>query len=434
VKATASASRARWLAALVTSLLVPSAGLNAQPAPSVEPQMPQPPTWVVTGGVRQQYEHFTNEEWGAGPQDRNGYLLQRYMFRIDGRFAPWATAAIEMKSGIEIGRAGGPRLPDEDVFDLHQGYVDLRLGILNVRVGRQELQFGSSRLVSVRDLNVRQSFDAVRGTVTRTAWRLDGFASWPVTTRRDALDDSTDRARRLWGVYGVRHAGGSSHTVDIYYLGYGRDNGRFDGGQGRELRHSIGTRLSGTPRAIDYNIEAVGQWGSLAQFRIRAWGVASDIGYRLSLPMRPRVGLRTDATSGDRDPMDAKLGTFNGLFASAAYFGLIATAGPANHMDLQPQLGLEVSQTVSVTAGWLVFWRREVADGIYTWSGQLLRSAVGTRSRFVGNSPSVTVRWTVNPHLILSGDLSRFTAGAFIRESGAGENSTFVRTTVAYRF
>jgi len=73
---------------------------------------------------------------------------------------------------------------------------------MNVRVGRQELQFGSSRLVSVRDLNVRQSFDAVRGTVARAAWRLDGFASWPVTTRPNALDDATDGARRLWGVDG----------------------------------------------------------------------------------------------------------------------------------------------------------------------------------------------------------------------------------------
>jgi len=150
--------------------------------------------------------------------------------------------------------------------------------------------------------------------------------------------------------------------------------------------------------------------------------------------MRPRLGLRADATSGDHDPTDATLGTFNGLFASAAYFGLIATAGPANHMDVQPQLGLEVSHSVSVTAGWLVFWRREVADGIYTWSGQLLRSAAGTHSRFIGNSPSVTVRWAVNPHLSLSGDVSAFTAGPFIRESGAGENSTFVRTTEAYRF
>jgi hypothetical protein len=434
VRDSARTSRARWLAVLVTSLLVPIPGLNAQPASGVEPPLPQPPTWVVTGGVRQQYEHFRNEEWGAAPPDPSGYLLQRYMFRVERRVALWATAAIEMKSGIELGRAGGPRVPDEDVFDLHQGYVDLRLGMMNLRVGRQELQFGSSRLVSVRDLNVRQSFDAVRGTVTRGAWHLDGFASWPVTTRPEALDDSTDRSRRLWGVYGVRHQGRSSHTVDVYYLGYGRDNARFDGGRGPELRHSIGTRLSGTPGDVDYNIEAVGQWGSLGQSQIRAWGVASDMGYRLSLPMPPRLGLRADTTSGDRDPMDARLGTFNGLFASAAYFGLIATAGPANHMDVQPQLGLEVSHSVSVTAGWLVFWRRDVTDGIYTWSGQLLRSAVGTHSRFVGNSPSVTVRWTVNPHLLMSGDLSGFTAGPFIRESGAGENSTFVRTTMAYRF
>ena len=132
--------------------------------------------------------------------------------------------------------------------------------------------------------------------------------------------------------------------------------------------------------------------------------------------------------------MFARMGTFNGLFASAAYFGLIATAGPANHIDLQPQLGLDVNRTVSVSAGWLVFWRRETADGIYTWSGQLLRSAAGTQSRFIGNSPNVTLWWTVNPHLSLSGDVSGFTAGPFIRESGSGADSTFARATVAYRF
>jgi hypothetical protein len=104
-------------------------------------------------------------------------------------------------------------------------------------------------------------------------------------------------------------------------------------------------------------------------------------------------------------------------------------------MDVQPQLGLEVSQTVAVNAGWLVFWRREIGDGIYTWSGQLLRSAAGTHSRFVGNSPSVTFRWTLNPHLTLSSDLSGFTAKPFIRESGRGEDSrSFARrSSIAFR-
>jgi hypothetical protein len=407
---------------------------HAQPAGADQPQLQESPAWIVAGSVRHQYEHFTNEEWGAGPQDDSGYLLQRYMLGVERQWGSRVRALVEVKSGIELGRVGGPRVPDEDVVDLHQGYIELRLGLLDVRVGRQELQFGSSRLVSVRDLNVRQSFDAARATMTRGAWRLDAFTSRPASTRQGPFDDTTDRARSLWGAYVVRGPGPSRNAVDVYYLGYGRPNAHFDGAQGREVRHSIGARLWGTPTAMDYNVEAVGQWGSVGGSRIRAWGVASDLGYRLAGSMRPRVGLRADVSSGDRNPNDTTLGTFNGLFASAAYFGLIATAGPANHVDVQPQLRLEVSQTVSLTAGWLLFWRREVDDGIYTWAGQRLRSAVGTQARFVGQSPSVTVRWTVTPRLSVSGDLSAFTAGAFVRESGAGETSTFVRATLAYRF
>jgi hypothetical protein len=188
----------RWLAVFITSLVVPIPNLHAQSAPGVDPQT-QPPSWVLTGGVRQQFEHFTNEEWGAAPPDPNGYLLQRYMLRVDRRIASWATATFELKSGIELGRAGGPRIPDEDVFDLHQGYIELHRDALRLRLGRQELQFGSSRLVSVRDLNVRQSFDAVRGMVVSEAWRVDAFASWPVTTRPDALDDATDSTRKIVG-------------------------------------------------------------------------------------------------------------------------------------------------------------------------------------------------------------------------------------------
>jgi hypothetical protein len=93
-----------------------------------------------------------------------------------------------------------------------------------------------------------------------------------------------------------------------------------------------------------------------------------------------------------------------------------------------------VSRGLSMTVGWLVFWRREVADGLYTWSGRLLRSAAGTHATFVGQSPSVTLSWTVSPHLSISGDAAAFTAGPFIRESGGGRTSTLVRTTMAYRF
>ena len=86
-------------------------------------------SYVSLGGeLRQQYERFANEEWGAEPQDDNGYWLQRYMFHADIRLGRRVRLFGQLKSGIEMGRVGGPRRPDEDRFDIHQGYAELNVG------------------------------------------------------------------------------------------------------------------------------------------------------------------------------------------------------------------------------------------------------------------------------------------------------------------
>ena len=46
-----------------------------------------------------------------------------------------------------------------------------------------------------------------------------------------------------------------------------------------------------------------------------------------------------------------------------------------------------------LNAGWLMFWRNEIGDGLYTFSGRLLRSGRGTDSRFVGQLPGLTLAW-----------------------------------------
>ena len=399
-----------------------------------EPAAPAAATWSFGGEVRLQYERFTYEEWGKEPDDRSGYLLQRVMLHAGRSLGRHASAFVEMKSAIEAGRVGGPRLPDEDRLDLHQGYLDLRARAATVRVGRQELQFGSARLVSMRDLNVRQSFDAGRVILLNGSWRVDAFAGRPATTRVGAIDDVTDRTRVLWGVYGVGQPRGVAGTgLDAYYLGYRRRGARFDSVAGTELRHSVGIRLWGPPAALDYNVEAVGQWGTVGASRIRAWTVASDTGYQFSSALRPRLSLRADVTSGDRDRDDRTLGTFNAMFPRGAYFGYIASAGPANHVDLNPQVTLQAGPVVA-SAGWLVFWRRERADGIYTMGAQLLRSAVGTQSLLVGHSPGVGATWQANPRLTVVAHASVFTAGPFIRETGSTDDSTFFRASVSYRF
>ena len=96
--------------------------------------------------------------------DENGYLLQRYMIHADAQIGENFRVFTQFKSGLEDGRIGGPRPTDRDEFDVHQLFADVRVPFdekdsLTLRVGRQELSFGTQRLVSVRESpNVRQSF------------------------------------------------------------------------------------------------------------------------------------------------------------------------------------------------------------------------------------------------------------------------------------
>jgi hypothetical protein len=421
--------------AAVTGLLMVAAGASA-PVPVRADEIGPRASVRMGGQVRQQFERFANEEWGAEPPDPDGYWLQRYMWHLDARLSRRLRLYGELKSGIEIGRAAGPRPPDEDQLDVHQAFVDVSHGPVTWRLGRQELVFGSQRLVSAREgPNVRQTFDAGSVVLTRGPWRVDGFGGRYVRTDPGVFDDASDTGRALWGVYLVRRDDRHSRGVDVYYLGYRRAHATFDQGEGRELRHSWGVRLWENSGALDSNVEAVVQAGRFADSAIRAWTLASDVGYRVDTGAGPaRLGVRADVTSGDRDRHDDRLQTFNPLFPKGAYFGLIASAGPSNHFDLHPQFALTLRSGIVVTTSWLMFWRREVDDGIYGIPGNLLRSGAGTRSRFVGHSPGVEVEWPVTERLSLTGDASLFTAGPFIQESGPAHTIGFIAAWATYRF
>src|SRR5262249_57355615 len=141
--------------------------------------------------------------------------------------------------GVVAGRRGGRGPPDEDRLDLHQGFVDVagRLGgddTLTMRLGRMELQYGSSRLVSVRESpNVRQSFDGALMILHAGAWRVDAFGVRPVTTVPGEFDDETDRQRAFFGLYATTPltALPDGH-IDLYSFELDRDNASFQQGRG----------------------------------------------------------------------------------------------------------------------------------------------------------------------------------------------------------
>lgn len=149
--------------------------------------------WYLTlgGEARPYYEWFKNEDWGDAPEDHNGFLLQRYMVHADLHLGKSFRFFGQLKSGIEVGRNGGPRPPDEDKLDVHQAFVDLTVQShknrsIVLRVGRQEMSFGSQRLISTREgPNVRESFDGFRLLLRESKWKIDAFVTKPVKTKQE---------------------------------------------------------------------------------------------------------------------------------------------------------------------------------------------------------------------------------------------------------
>ena len=139
-------------------------------------------------------------------------------------------------SGLENGRIGGP-LPqiDEDIFDAHQAFLDVvqhfdEEDSLTWRLGRQEMSYGSGRLIDVLEgVNLRRSFDAARLLFRLGDWSVDGFWSKPVLNRPGVFDDIPYPQLSLWGVYAVHPLRllPDGHA-DLYYLGYENKSATYD--------------------------------------------------------------------------------------------------------------------------------------------------------------------------------------------------------------
>jgi hypothetical protein len=99
-------------------------------------------------------------------------------------------------------------------------------------------------------------------------------------------------------------------------------------GSGEELRHTLGSRFFGRSGNWRWDVEGHLQFGRFAGGDILAWSAASDVRYTFAgLPLEPFVGLRANAISGDRNPSDHRLGTFNALFPKGKYFGEVGLIG-----------------------------------------------------------------------------------------------------------
>jgi hypothetical protein len=400
-------------------------------------------TWYATfgGELRAGYEYLWNPVFGLESPPRDGYFLSRAFLFADLHLGPNFRSFIELASGSAPGWAGTPPPTQEDDLDLLQGFGELTLPLdgaqVVLRAGRQEMSFGSSRLVSVREgSNIRRSFDGARVSwVGSQDFRVDAFAVQPVAPRSGTFDDRRDRNQDFGGVYATTAIPAvPGLKADFYYLGLDRKNARFAQGTATERRHTIGARLFGHQAGFDWNVEAAFQFGSFGRSDIRAWTISSDTGYTFgNVSLSPRLGLKADVISGDKNLRDGTLSTFNPLFPKLPYFSDANVAAPANLIDIQPSIALSLTRTLSLTLGWNPLWKQSKADAFYAPPLSPVAGTSGTRGRFIGHQWIATIGWSPAPRLALSAAYVHFVPGEALKEAG-GRSGDFVGAYVQYRF
>ena len=104
-------------------------------------------------------------------------------------------------------------------------------------------------------------------------------------------------------------------------------------------------------------------------------------------------------------------------------------------MDLQPGIELALAKSLKVTATSDFVWRESLDDGVYGVALNLQVPAGGSRARYIGTFPSLSLGWQLDQHLNLSFYYVAYLLGEFVKESSPGQkNGNYFSAVGTFRF
>lgn len=379
------------------------------------------------GGLRERFEANDAANFGVGSSRSADYLISRLEAHADLRLGPRLQIFTQLESAFAPGKT--PLTPvDQQRLDLEQGFIALSEpfggGALKLRLGRQQIAFDLQRFVGVRDgPNIRQSYDAAWADYERGRWRLIGFYSLPVQNRDLRAFDAYSSDHLTYGGARVERRFGT-WEVSISYSRYTQDHARFTSVTGDERRDILDVHGSGATGGFDWDGEAMGQIGQVGVDRVQAWAVGSIAGYTFgAAPWRPRVGLQVDAASGDRDPRDHTLGTFNPLFPNGYYVTLAGYTGYVNFIHVKPSVTLHPTKAVKLMIAGAGQWRETTADAVYTQPNIPVAGTAGRGGQWTGSYGQARVDYAFDAHMTGAIEAVHFGVGEAIRQAGGRDGN-----------
>jgi Alginate export len=448
---TVAKRRLRYLSGLVVGLML-AKGAWAQDSAThyieypqlqgkVQPlQLSGVPKWAtIDFQIRERLEEQTSDNYISGNQAV--YVLSRVYGGLEVRPTKWLTGYIQF---IDTHALGLPlkqvAANQRDSFDDRQAYLEFHAKDLKVFAGRQELKYGSERLVGISDwTNNSRSWDGFLGRYGDKN-RIDVFSTSVVAVHPTSLDNH-GAGLTFHGAVGTIGTWVPNIVIQpfVYVKAFPRVAGA-SGVFGTETEVTPGAEVAGhVLGGFDFDVLGALQRGSYANKSIEAAAGYFRAGYGFSHIMwQPRLRAEYDYASGNPHGDPLRMGTFDQQYPSNHNaFGLTDLFGYQNikqerlNFDLTPLKHLALlfqEESLQVASRF---------DNVYSGSAGTTVKAptAGFASGDIGHEFDASGKYVFfRSYLVLNAGVGHLSSGTLLRENGHGAPLTLAYFGLTYRF
>ena len=349
----------------------------------------------------------------------------------------------------------------DDNFDLRQAYIQIGPKSFNLTLGRQTLAYGDERLVGIGEWNnFTKTWDAARLQIVQPKFSIDLFAGSIVNIYRDSFNLSdvfngseTHRDQIFSGIYASTSVV-DFQVMDLYLLALDQEvpnptapaitsPATFKGLSGKRTDFvTIGTRIKADPKKLhgwEYEGEFAFQTGQVADLNLTAFAAHVGAGYNFKCPWTPRLFFEYNYASGDTDPTDSNIETFQNLFPSNhPRYGFMDLFSWQNIHDPELSLKAKPCKQVGLEADFHGFWLADTNDAWYRANGvtkvRPITPASRAASSFVGSEIDLLITYQPVKFLTVWAGYSHFFAGDYLDATGPNDDADFgyVQATINF--
>jgi hypothetical protein len=394
------------------------------------------------GEIREQLQRYENINFGDVPPSHKSsntwQIWHRIMAHVNLEVGKKARVFAQLSSTYRFLNINPlTQEIDQNELSLHQSFIEYHFNKKwTARIGRQEMSYGSHRLITFREgPNTRLTFDAAVLKYSSKQTKVDVLAISPIISKPGVFDDHSLKDLAV-GIYANARLT-KAVLLDYYLIYFHSKRRKYNFEAGKENREIVGFRLFSQQAKTNYEVEATYQVGKFNHLFINAYGISFDLNHKINFTKNLTFGVTGNYLSGDKNKNDNQLNTYNLLYSKPQY-GLTAPLGATNMVSFNPYFKLNPTRKSNVYFGANLMWRQSTQDGTYSPGAVQLRPRpeilFTSTEKGLGTLLVLEINYAINSNFSIGGDASQFLAGNYVKQTGAGQNITYLSFKASFKF